>query len=61
MMSVSMVLYPADISVNFSQSTHAIKESDGPVQLTLLLSNPLSTDISVEVYRIDVNGSASGE
>ena len=50
-----------DISVNFSQSTYSIEEDDGPVQLMLLLSNPSPTDITVEVYSIDINGSASGK
>ena len=38
---------------------YSVKESDGPVQPVLVLSNPLSTEISVEVFT--TNGSAIGE
>ena len=42
------------ISVNFSQSTYMVEENIGIVQFTVLLSNPSSSDIAVEVYSIDV-------
>ena len=41
-------LLPA-ITVNFSQSTYSFNEDVGPVQLGLVLSNPSSTDITVQV------------
>jgi len=43
----------------FSQSTFIINENAGPAQPVLVLSNPSSTDITVQVLNID--GSASGE
>ena len=46
-------------SVNFSQSAYTVNEKDGMIQFTLLLSNPSSTDITVEVSSIDE--SATGE
>ena len=46
-------------SVNFSQSAYMVDENDGMVQFILLLSNPSSTNITVEVSSID--GSATGE
>ena len=47
------------ISVNFSQSTYMVDENNGIVQFTALLSNPSSSDITIEVYSID--GTATGE
>ena len=41
-------LLPA-ITVNFSQSTYSFNEDAGPAQLGLVLSNPSSTDITVQV------------
>ena len=45
-------------SVNFSQSTYNVDEDDGPAQPVLILSSPLSTDITVGVCSTD--GSATG-
>ena len=47
------------ITVMFSQSAYTVNENDEPAQAVLSLSNPSSTDITVEVYNTD--GSATGE
>ena len=43
----------------FSQSTYSVNENAGPARPTLVLSNPSSTDITVQVTNTD--GSATGE
>ena len=43
----------------FSQTTYSVDEDDGPAQPTLVLSNPSSTAITVEVT--GGGGSATGE
>ena len=43
----------------FNQSTYRVDEDDGPAQPVLVLSNPSSTDITVQVTNTD--GSATGE
>ena len=47
------------ITVNFNQSTYSVDEDDGPAQPVLVLSNPSSTDITVQVRSIDIT--ATGE
>ena len=37
------------IAISFSQSTYSVDEDDGPAQPVLVLSNPSSTDITVQV------------
>ena len=46
-------------SVKFSQSAYSVGENSGMVQITLVLSNPSSTDITIQVTNTD--GSANGE
>ena len=46
-------------TVNFSQSTYSVDEDDGPAQPVLVLSNPSSTSITVQVFT--TAGSATGE
>ena len=46
-------------SVKFSQLAYSVGENNGMVQILLVLSNPSSTDITVQVSNTD--GSASGE
>ena len=46
-------------TVNFNQSTYNADEDDGPAQPVLVLSNPSSTDITVNVFSTD--GSATGK
>jgi len=48
-----------DSAVTFSQSTYRVDEDDGPAQPILVLSNPLSTDITVQVSSNDIT--ATGE
>ena len=45
--------------VSFSQSTYSVNEDDGPAQPVLVLSNPSSTDITVQVESNDIT--ATGE
>ena len=47
------------ISVSFNQSTYNVDENAGPAQPVLVLSNPSSTDITVQVF--SANGTATGE
>ena len=48
-----------DITVRFARRTCRVDENDGPAQPVLVLSNPSSTDITVEVTNTD--GTATGE
>ena len=43
----------------FSESMYSVNESDGSVQIGLVLSGPSSTDTTVEVF--DTDGTATGE
>ena len=43
----------------FSLSTYSVDEGDGPAKPVLTLSNPFSTEITIEVTNTD--GSATGE
>ena len=36
-------------TISFNQSTYSVYENNGPVQPVLVLSNPLSVDIDVQV------------
>ena len=47
------------ITVNFTHFTSSINENGGPLQPSLVLSNPSATDIIIEVFNTD--GSATGE
>ena len=47
------------ITVAFSQSSYRIDEDDGPAQPVLVLSNPSSTDITVQVR--DTQNTATSE
>ena len=47
------------VTVSFEQSTYSVDEDDGPAQPVLVLSNPSSTNIIVQVFNID--GSATGQ
>ena len=48
MIVVSYFQYLA-ITVSFNQSTYSVNEDAGPAQPVLVLSNPSSTDITVQV------------
>ena len=43
----------ATIAIAFDQSTYSINEDVGYIQLTLVLSNPSSTDITIQVTTTD--------
>jgi len=47
------------IDISFNQSTYTVDEDDGPAQPVLVLSNPSSTDITVQVRSNDIT--ATGE
>ena len=51
-------LFYVDITVSFSLSAYTIDEDAGSVQPVLVLSNPSSTNITVQVLSTD--GSATG-
>ena len=59
--SVNMRLLPFYVAptITFNQSTYTINEDDGLVTIVLILSNPSTTDITVQVLTTD--GSATGE
>ena len=46
-------------TVSFSQLTYSVDEDDGPAQPVLVLSNPSSTDITVQVR--DTGNTATSE
>ena len=54
-----VIIYYAAITVIFSQTMYSVNENTGPAQPVLVLSEPLSFNITVEVYNTD--GSATGE
>ena len=51
--------HPPAITVMFSQTTYSVNENAGPAQPVLVLSNPSTSDVTVEVTTTD--GSATGE
>ena len=46
-------------TVSFEQASYTVDEGDGSVEPLLVLSNPSSTDVIVQVHTID--GSATGK
>ena len=54
-----MILLFVAITVMFNQSTYSVVENAGPARPVLVLSNPSTTDITVQVTNTD--GSATGE
>ena len=61
---VNMYLVTANLcliaaNVSFEQQTYNVNETDGQIEPVLVLSNPSSTAIIVEVYSTD--GSATGK
>ena len=40
--------------MKFTQSAYNVNEGSGPVQPMLVLSNPLSTDITIEVFNTNI-------
>ena len=56
---MSIALLYVATTVSFNQSTYSVNEDDGPAQPVLVLSNPSSTDITVQVRSNDIT--ATGE
>ncbi|XP_065885723.1 hemicentin-1-like isoform X3 [Dysidea avara] len=56
--SATVTIRESAVTVSFEQSTYNVDEDDGPAQPVLVLSNPSSTNIIVQVFNID--GSATG-
>ena len=52
-LSINKCLCPLDSTVRFNQSTYSISEGDGLLQPVLILSNPSSTDITVQIRTND--------
>ena len=56
---MSNILYLLVATVSFGQSSYNVSEKDGQVQVTLVLSNPSSADITIVIG--NVNNSAMGK
>ena len=54
-----IALFYLAITVSFSQTTYNVDEDGGPAQPVLVLSNPSSTDITVQVR--DTQNTATSE
>ena len=54
-----LLLIIVALTVSFSQSTYSINEDVGSIQLTIVLSNSSSADITVQV--VDDDNTATGE
>ena len=52
-------VYLIDVTVSFEQPTYTVNEDDGRVEPVLVLSNPSSSVITVQVF--STNGSATGK
>ena len=46
------------VTISFNQSTYSVDEDDGPAQPVLVLSNPSSTDITVQVFDNDATATS---
>ena len=51
---MSTVFYLLVATVSFDQSSYNVSEKDGQVQVMLVLSNPSSTDISIEIDNMNI-------
>ena len=58
MHDILMLYILSDIIVRFSKTTYSIDENNGPVQLTLILTNPSSIDITVQVKDNEVSATS---
>ena len=58
MNSLTVYFYLVVANMSFSQSKYNVGEGEGSVQPILVLSNPSSTDINIQVT--DEEGTASG-
>ena len=57
-MCTEYVSLPVAPAVSFEHPTYSVDEHDGPVLLTMILSNPSSNDVTIKVFT--TNGSATG-
>ena len=48
-----MYEFCVDATVSFNQSSYSINENNGPVQIVVVLSNPSSSDITIQVLNTD--------
>ena len=55
----NLLFHHLAITVMFSRSTYSVDEDDGPAQPELVLSNPSSRNITVQVR--DVQGTATSD
>ena len=55
----TFIPYCSATTVRFERRTYSVDEDDGPAQPALILSNPSSTDITVQVLNTD--GTTTGE
>ena len=58
---ISYLFYCVAIAIMFEKTTYSIDEDAGLVQPRLVLTNPSSTDISVQISVSSSDGSASGK
>ena len=52
------VYYLIDVTVMFSQSLYSVTENAGLVEPVLVLSNPPSSDITVQVSNVDITATS---
>ena len=55
---LTIFVYLVVATISFSQSIYSVNENEGSVQPVIVLSNPSSTDVTVQVT--DEEGTASG-
>jgi len=56
---MAIIPYTLVCTISFEQAAYDVDEDDGPAQPVLVLSNPSSTDITVELLSTD--GTAIGK
>ena len=56
---INVILHLPAATINFMQQAYNVNEADGKVEPVLVLSNPSSTDLTVQVFSTD--GSATGK
>ena len=52
---MSTISYLLVATVSFDQLSYKVSEKDGEVQVMLVLSNPSSTDITIEIVNMNIN------
>ena len=51
-------IYHTAATVSFNQSVYSVNENEGPVEPVIVLSNPSSTDVTVQIR--ERSGNATG-